>query len=182
MNTVRIDDRMDTETDAGRRKAAWRRVRNTCPGGRAAARTGAGTESRQAYLEQAVWLKRMAENGQRRLVQLQDMTCRTASQSPVPGARGGNEQRLQEVISEIADIRKEINEQTARMLRKQREIAFVIAGVSVPELRTLLECRYLADMTWDEIAGKLHYSRRHLTRLHMKALQALDLPDIPELR
>ena len=56
-----------------------------------------------------------------------------------------------------------------------RLMANLIAKVSDPSHRVLLELRYLGGNTWEEIALKMGYDVRWIYRLHGRALQAVEL-------
>lgn len=54
-----------------------------------------------------------------------------------------------------------------------KQIQNCIHRISNLEHRTILELYYIHGCTWDIIAEKTNYSRRHITRLHTSALQGL---------
>ncbi len=49
----------------------------------------------------------------------------------------------------------------------------VIAQVKGDILRTILTEHYIENLKWDGIAAELHYTSRHIQRLHRKALAAV---------
>ena len=61
-------------------------------------------------------------------------------------------------VDELADLR-------AELLRE-------IARVGNSRYRTLLLDRYVRFMRWEDIATEMHYAVRHVTRLHIEALDA----------
>lgn len=52
-----------------------------------------------------------------------------------------------------------------------------IRAVDDPTLRELLYLRYVNGLTWERIAGKMHYCIMQLSRLHNAALEAAALAD-----
>ncbi len=46
----------------------------------------------------------------------------------------------------------------------------VIAQVRDNTLRTVLTQHYIDGLTWERIAAELHYTPRHIQRLHKKAI------------
>jgi len=52
------------------------------------------------------------------------------------------------------------------------KVRSVIAQVKGDILRTVLTEHYVEGLTWERIAEELHYTPRHIQRLHVKALAA----------
>lgn len=50
------------------------------------------------------------------------------------------------------------------------DILRVIEKVKDATLRSVLEYKYICGLSFDEIAHRLNYSNRHITRIHSKAL------------
>lgn len=59
------------------------------------------------------------------------------------------------------------------LLRIRQEISDGIAQVPDPELRAILERRYLACQTMNQIAEAMHFDLRTIQRKHKKALEFL---------
>ncbi|MDR0249568.1 MAG: hypothetical protein LBI44_07965 [Oscillospiraceae bacterium] len=57
------------------------------------------------------------------------------------------------------------------------EVREKIASLQDGRLRAVMEARYLNLHTFDEIADILYYSRRHVVRLHKKALSVIAYAD-----
>lgn len=57
--------------------------------------------------------------------------------------------------------------------RKQAEK--LISSLAEPAQREVLSRRYLMGQKWEEIAGSMNYSVRHITRLHGIALRSMSL-------
>ncbi len=56
------------------------------------------------------------------------------------------------------------------------EIEKLLGEVRNSNYRLLLELRYLHGLTWEQIAERMRYSRRHIIRLHGSAL--LQMQDV----
>ena len=59
---------------------------------------------------------------------------------------------------------------------RRKRMAEMIALLPDDNHRKLLTLRYMSGMRWRQIAGTMHYTTRHLQRLHQEALKALDHP------
>jgi len=57
-------------------------------------------------------------------------------------------------------------------LQSSEQAEDVIAQVRDDTLRTVLTKHYAGGQTWEQIAEELHYTPRHIQRLHKKALAA----------
>ena len=71
---------------------------------------------------------------------------------------------------------RRIDAKIAEMTKLLDEIEKLLGEVGNPDYRLLLELRYLQGLTWEQIAKKMHYSWRHIIRLHGKAL--LQMQDV----
>ncbi len=69
----------------------------------------------------------------------------------------------------IAELDKEIGE----LENIKAEITDAINQVSDKTLRSLLTDYYLNDLTFEEVADRIGYTRRHVTRLHNRALSLI---------
>jgi DNA-directed RNA polymerase specialized sigma24 family protein len=56
---------------------------------------------------------------------------------------------------------------------KVEEVRAVIERISKPLIRAVLVYRYLHGLPWEDIANRLHYSQRHIARLHFAGLRAV---------
>ena len=72
-----------------------------------------------------------------------------------------------------AEISLTIDRQIEKLERTRAEILQVIGQVEDNTLSTLLTEYYVNDKAWGEIAAELHYSCRHVIRLHGHAMQII---------
>ena len=93
----------------------------------------------------------------------------TGTISDMPKANG-NRTGMADFISRAIDLEEEIAGEVTEMLILKAEIGLAINSLPTPELRTVLELRYLACNTWQEIADSMHFSVRYLHKLHARAL------------
>lgn len=73
----------------------------------------------------------------------------------------------------------EYNAETDKLLDEynvvRRQAERFISSISDAAQREVLSRRYLMGQQWEEIAGSMNYSVRHITRLHGLALQNMSL-------
>lgn len=73
----------------------------------------------------------------------------------------------------------EYNAETDKLLNEynvvRRQAERLISSISDAAQREVLSRRYLMGQQWEEIAGSMNYSVRHITRLHGLALQNMSL-------
>lgn len=62
------------------------------------------------------------------------------------------------------------------LLQMRRTIDDAIAALPDPESQLVLKYRYIDGLTIEEIARRMHYCERHISRLHESALRAICLP------
>jgi len=80
--------------------------------------------------------------------------------------------RLCGTVVKIVDIEREIQDDTARLIRALRDIKKRIDRIPDQRLRLILQKRYLNFEKWDEIAYDFDMDLRWVYRLHGQALQA----------
>lgn len=71
----------------------------------------------------------------------------------------------------IVDKENELLDTKYELVAMQREISKAIAKVENADYSRLLYMRYIDGLTWEEIAVNLHFTWRHVLRLHGRALQ-----------
>jgi hypothetical protein len=133
------------------------------------------TLSAKDYLSQAYRIDLRINSKIEQVQSLRDLAEKavtTLSETPNNGTR--NIRRMEGVIAKIVDLESEINADIDGLVDLKREIVSLIKYVEDPELRTLLELRYLCFKTWEQISVELHLDIRWIHRLHNKALNEVD--------
>lgn len=131
------------------------------------------TEEVKKYLKQAYKLDRRIQRERRNLDKL-----RSAAEYTSPGFGGGGGtggDRISESVSRIMEKEARVRELTDVYTEKYIEIENVIHSVGDDVLEEVLELRYLHYMKWEDIAERMHYSKRRVTQLHGKALLKISL-------
>lgn len=117
-------------------------------------------------------------SAKRRLHQISDemVEIRAAATRITPvldGMPSGSDSvsRIQRVVERLEECAKQLDKEAQTMHAAMREIRQAIATVRDPTLQALLEYRYLNGFTWEQIAVMMHYTYRHVLRLHGEALK-----------
>ena len=104
---------------------------------------------------------------------LAEKATSTLSNAPPSGNR--NIHRMENIIAKMVDLETEINTDLNYLVDLKHEIVTVVKCVESPELKTLLELRYLCFKTWEEISVSLRLDIRWVHRLHNRALCEVDI-------
>jgi len=107
----------------------------------------------------------------RELRALAEKASSVLSHSPPSGTR--NVHRMEDVITKLVDLEEELKGDISELVDLKREISSTINSVKSPDHRILLELRYLAFKTWEEIMADMRYGRTHTFRLHEQALKEI---------
>ncbi len=81
---------------------------------------------------------------------------------------------LEESVAKVVDLEKEIQESITRLGTLRNEIEQRVALVKPPEVRSVLELRYLAFMDWEEVASSMNYTKRWVLKLHSQGLEQVN--------
>ena len=82
--------------------------------------------------------------------------------------------RVVAFIDKIMRLEHVITTEKESYLTTVQEIRQAINAVENPNYRLILENRYLNHLTWEQIAEVMFISDRHVRRLHVKALDAVE--------
>ena len=77
------------------------------------------------------------------------------------------EKRLENVQEKLA---KEIES----YIDFREEVIEILKRIDDGQIRCVLELRYVNYLSWEEIAGRLKFSKRHILRLNEKGLKMLE--------
>lgn len=120
------------------------------------------------YLQQGYRLARGIRFKRERIKDLRELAGRSTSTYTAEHVSGTPQRsKLENCMCQIDEWEREIDAD----LRKLWEVRRFISQVSNLDYRRLLELRYEDGLGWDQIAGKMHYSKRHILRLHGNALK-----------
>ena len=129
------------------------------------------------YLSQAWYLDKRIRTKERQLDWLRSHAVYVSPKlTEVPKAPSIRRSPVEEAVVRITELENEINESIAKLMRLKSEIADAIRSVNSMECETLLEMRYLAFLSWDQVAVQLGYSQDYIYHLHRKALALVRVP------
>lgn len=74
-------------------------------------------------------------------------------------------------VEKLDECAKKLEEEAKRMRKAMDDVQNVINSISNPTYRQVLTYRYINGYTWEQIAVKMNYTYRNITRLHGKALR-----------
>lgn len=75
------------------------------------------------------------------------------------------------LIRHLKYERSKLEQSLNYQMQKIATIKKIIEKIEDPALRAILEYKYLCCISMQDIASKLNYSRRHIIRMHSKALE-----------
>ena len=82
--------------------------------------------------------------------------------------------KLTDTISDIIERERAMNEEIDELLKVKKQAKALIDAVEDDTLHHLLELRYLNFKSWEECAVEMHFTYRHIHRLHSQALRLLE--------
>lgn len=100
-----------------------------------------------------------------------------ATQALTGMPRGGSGADWTDADVAVMELEAQIRDEIKELCRVKRLIREAIDQVDDKRLREVLDLRYVSMMTFEQIAVELHYSWRHVLRLHDQALRAVRVPD-----
>lgn len=128
----------------------------------------------KAYLLRCSKTKRCIRVKARRVDQLRRLSVQITTTLKEASAYTGPNDKVGNCVIEIIALSGEIEKEIAEMVNQQRETGAAIRAL-VPDTRarTVLEARYLAGLSWEEIAHEMHYAYRWVLRLHKLGLSMM---------
>ncbi len=126
------------------------------------------------YLGQAYRIDQRINSKIDQVTALRELATKaTSTLSDVPPSGTRNVHKMEDIIIKIVDLENDINRDIDCLVDLKREISAAIKGVDDLELQTLLEKRFLCNLTWEQIAVDMGYSIRHIYRLRDTAYKRI---------
>ena len=82
-------------------------------------------------------------------------------------------------IERIILLEEKLSREVSTLVALREQMLAVIAAVDSAEEQMVLRCRYLHNMTWEEISARMHAGRSTVRRWHCLALAHALLPEEP---
>lgn len=98
----------------------------------------------------------------------------TTSLSEVRVSNNQMSSRVEDAVTKIIDYENELVDMMNELTEKKKAVGIMIAKIEDPELRVLLEYRYLCNMTFEAVAAKMHYSIKWIQKKHAQALSEFE--------
>ncbi|MDD6236789.1 MAG: DUF1492 domain-containing protein [Clostridiales bacterium] len=111
------------------------------------------------------------------LEQWKSFACRVTRTMSEAGGSNRGDDRIQRSYEKIEELRNFLEQDIKTLLKMREEISQYIDTIDDYTLRLLLRYHYINRIGLEEIAEKMNYCYRQVTRLHRKALQELQIPE-----
>lgn len=82
--------------------------------------------------------------------------------------------KVDEYVVKLMDVHEELNHKVQEMVDSTKEAETAIKTLKDERYKAVLSLYYLCAMDMDEVATKLHYSKRWVYKLHKEALKTLE--------
>ncbi len=82
-------------------------------------------------------------------------------------------------LEQLWEMEESINAEIDKYVDLKNQIHEVISRVSLAEYQMVLRCRYIHNMTWEQIGDELGQSRRTVIRWHDAAVGQIEVPKNP---
>lgn len=90
------------------------------------------------------------------------------------GKKGSYSDKVGKYASKIADLEKKIDSEIDRLVTMKERIMDIAASLDDDLERNIIERHYIMHESLTDISEKLGYSLRHITRVHIRALEKLE--------
>ena len=126
------------------------------------------------YLRQAYKTELRINSKLEQLESLRALAEKTTTTLELTPKGQGGSKTTENIVTKMVDLEREIESDIEGLLNVKADVRNAIKTVDEPELRLLLELRYLCYHSWGDIARAMSYDVRQIHRLHSKALFCLD--------
>lgn len=127
--------------------------------------------SPKQYLQRAFYLDQEINNKLEQVSNLNALACKvTSNHSDLPSHKKHSSSSVETVILNILMLQGEINQTIDHLVDIKREMITILNQVESPEIRMVLEKRYLKFDAFEQIAVDLNFTIRHVYRLHNRGL------------
>lgn len=132
--------------------------------------------SAQAFLRRVTGAQRRIVCMEEQAARYRDMALRTTGSMQGVFVRGASAySRTEESMNALMDVSSEIAREAEKLRGYLVETNLALALMRSTEEREVIELRYLAEMSWQEIADRMFMCERTVRRLHGKALENMQL-------
>lgn len=126
------------------------------------------------YLNQIYALGREIELDKDKLAAARSAACGGTVRYGGDGVKAATRKNCAEAaMLRAAELEERLDADIERLEFVRSSVEQAIGEIADPVFRELLTRRYLLSQKWEDIAEAMHYSDRHIRRLHIKALDDL---------
>ena len=97
--------------------------------------------------------------------------------SSVTGMPRGGVQDWTATADRLIELEKDVNARIREMCKLKRLAQEAIDRVEEARLKEVLELYYIDGYSWEQVAQRMKYDRRWVTRLHGRALLRVKVPE-----
>ena len=124
-------------------------------------------------LQQLYWTKRNIQALENKLLELETEATRVTTQlSNDPKGPRKIEDKQGELVIKMIEVQEEINRQLEKAYVCMAKIEKAIEALPAREAY-LIRLRYMDLKSWESICVEMHYSWKHIHRIHSEALKLL---------
>lgn len=138
-------------------------------------------EEKKEFLNQYRRLDESIKLELEELAKWKALSCKITPTYSYTKTMGNTRDRIQDSYEKIEKLSIQINSDIDRMVELRETIVQCIEQIDEYSLRSLLKYHYINQMSLEEIADKMSYCYRQVTRLHRKALQLLQIPESQQM-
>lgn len=134
------------------------------------------------YLQQAYRLDKRINSHIREKEELHQMACSVSApqlkEDRVQTSRS-NDAPFVRALEKMWALEEKINAEIDRLVDLKQQIREVIGNVDSPEEQLVLRCRYIHNMTWEQIGMEIYADERTARRCHDRAISHATMPENP---
>jgi DNA-directed RNA polymerase specialized sigma24 family protein len=131
----------------------------------------------QEFLNQPIALERIINRKQKHIAALQNLLeSDTPKLTGMPRSPSPNDSRMADIVAEIVDLEKEVEEDADRLKTVRREIVDVVYALESDLERDVVDAKYIQGMRWDDICHKMGFTKSYILSVHNRALQHIRVP------
>lgn len=134
------------------------------------------------YLRQGYLLDKRINSHIREKEEAMQMACSISSpqlrEDKVQSSPSG-EAPFVKALERLWEMEENINAEIDKYVDLKNQIHEVISRISLPEYQMVLRCRYIHNMTWEQIGDELAMDERTVRRWHSQAIEQVVVPADP---
>ena len=131
--------------------------------------------NKKEYLKQGYKLKQEIKSLEQTLEELEsnldDVKAIQYSKDKLEGGPLQDDTNIIEKIDKIIEVENIIKDKLLELKTFQANLILEILKLNNTDEKSLLQARYIMNLTWEEISKELDYSLTQIHRIHRKALE-----------